>query len=75
MVRLGSVHDRCYAIHMVGRGSIDVQVLAVLRKKMELIEQVMGRRIKGDDDDVIVSDENSLDDLFEAMARDARRQQ
>lgn len=75
MIRLGSKHDRCYAIHMVARGSIDVQVLGVLRKKMQLIEQVMGRRIKGDnDDDVIISDENSIDDLFAAMAAEARRQ-
>jgi SNF2 family DNA or RNA helicase len=75
MIRIGSTHDRCYAIHLVARGTIDVQVMAVLRKKMQLIEEVMGRRIKGEDDkNVLVSDANSVDDIFNALAADARRQ-
>jgi SNF2 family DNA or RNA helicase len=74
MVRIGSLHDRCYAVHLVARGTIDVHVMAVLRKKMKLIEQVMGRRLKGDDmDDVTVASQDSIDDLFTAMTRDARR--
>jgi len=74
MIRIGSKHDRCYAVHMVARGTIDVKVMGVLRKKMKLIEQVMGKRLKGDDmDDVVVGTENSIDDLFDAMVRDARK--
>lgn len=73
MIRIGSKHDRCYAIHLTARGTIDVQVMAVLRKKMSLIEQVMGRRIKGEQEEVMVTDENSIDDLFAAMAQEARK--
>jgi SNF2 family DNA or RNA helicase len=75
MIRIGSTHDRCYAIHVAARGTIDVQVLAVLRKKMQLIEQVMGRRIKGEEgeDSIMVTDENSIDDLFAAMTKEARK--
>jgi intein/homing endonuclease len=74
MIRIGSKHDRCYAIHLVARGTIDVRVMGVLRKKMKLIEQVMGKRLKGDDmDDVFVSDDNSIDDVFSALMADARK--
>lgn len=74
MIRIGSKHDRCYAVHMVARGTIDVKVMGVLRKKMKLIEQVMGKRLKGDDmDDFVVGTENSIDDLFNAMVQDARK--
>ena len=41
---------------------------------MKLIEQVMGKRLKGDDmDDVSVADDNSIDDIFSALAQEARR--
>ena len=74
MIRIGSKHDRCYAVHMVARGTIDVKVMGVLRKKMKLIEQVMGKRLKGDDmDDFVVGTENSIDDLFQAMVQEARK--
>jgi len=74
MIRIGSKHDRCYAIHMVARGTIDVRVMGVLRKKMDLIEQVMGKRLKGEGmDDIVIGTENSIDDLFQAMVRDARK--
>jgi SNF2 family DNA or RNA helicase len=74
MIRIGSIHDRCYAIHMVARGTIDTKVMAVLRTKMKLIEQVMGKRLKGEDmGGIMVSDENSIDDLFTALQADARK--
>lgn len=74
MVRIGSKHDRCYAIHMVARGTIDVRVMGVLRKKMQLIEQVMGKRIKGDGmEQFEIAEGNSIDDLFAALQEDARR--
>lgn len=74
MIRIGSKHDRCYAIHLVARGTIDVRVMGVLRKKMKLIEQVMGKRLKGEDmDDILISDDNSIDDVFSALMADARK--
>lgn len=74
MIRIGSKHDRCYAIHMVARGTIDVRVMGVLRKKMKLIEQVMGKRLKGDDmEDIAVSEDNMIDDLFNGLMQDAKK--
>jgi len=73
MIRIGSVHDRCYAIHLIAKGTIDDKVMAVLRKKMKLIEAVMGKRIKGEDseDSEVVGAENDISDLFAAMRADA----
>lgn len=71
MIRIGSVHDRCFAIHLVARSTIDVHVMAVLRKKMQLVEQVIGQRLKGEGEDRLTS-ESGLDELFAAMAADAR---
>lgn len=74
MIRIGSKHDRCYAIHLVAKGTIDTRVMGVLRKKMKLIEQVMGKRLKGEDgEEIMVSDANSIDDLFSGLMEDARR--
>jgi len=74
MIRIGSVHDRCYAIHLVARGTIDTKVMSVLRTKMKLIESVMGKRIKGDGmDDITISEDNSIDDIFSALQADARK--
>ena len=47
MIRIGSEHDTCYAIHLVCRDTIDERVMQVIRKKMGLIEQVLGERVKG----------------------------
>jgi SNF2 family DNA or RNA helicase len=74
MIRIGSKHDRCYAIHLVAKGTIDTKVMSVLRTKMKLIEQVMGKRLKGEGmDDVAVSADNSIDDIFQALQQDARK--
>jgi intein/homing endonuclease len=74
MIRIGSVHDRCYAIHLVASGSIDVRVMGVLRKKMKLIEAVMGKRLKGEDGmGGVISSENDISDLFAALQADARK--
>lgn len=45
MIRIGSVHDRCYALHLVVRNTIDDRVVKVLSKKMGLVESVIGKRI------------------------------
>ena len=71
MIRIGSGHDRCYAIHFAANGSIDQRVIQVLAKKMELVEAVLGKRIKGEDTEVFVSGENDLNDIFSALVSDA----
>ena len=72
MIRIGSEHDRCYAIHLQVEKSIDEKVMGVLKKKMKLIEAVMGKRIKGEDDfDVEVMADNDITEIFEALRKDA----
>jgi hypothetical protein len=73
MIRIGSTHDRCYAIHLVAKDTIDSRVMGVLKKKMKLVEQVMGKRIKGESMvEVEVSTENDISDIFSALQADAR---
>jgi hypothetical protein len=73
MIRIGSTHDRCYAIHLVTEGTIDDRVVKVLTKKMGLVESVLGKRIKGEDDaGVTVDATNDLSDLFSELISDAR---
>ena len=73
MIRIGSTHDRCHALHLVVKGSIDSRVMEVLDRKMDLVEQVLGKRIKGDsdDDDVAFDSRNDISDLFDALKEDA----
>ena len=79
MIRIGSVHDRCYVIHMVARLSgksketIDHRIMEVLGKKMSLVEAVLGKRIKGNDDDVAIKVENDITELFSVLKRDAQK--
>ena len=73
MIRIGSEHDTCYAIHLVCRDTIDERVMRVIRKKMGLIEQVLGERVKGvKGEDVIYEAGSEVKDLFDAMVADAR---
>lgn len=73
MIRIGSTHDRCYAIHLVAEGTIDDRVVKVLTKKMGLVESVLGKRLKGETDTgVTVDATNDLSDLFEGLIQDAR---
>ena len=74
MIRIGSIHDRVYAVHMVSSNTIDSHVLNVLKKKLDLINQVIGKRIKGEEDsEVIVEGRNEISDLFQTLQEDARR--
>lgn len=74
MIRIGSTHDRCYALYLIAKDTIDAKVLQVLRKKMKLIESVMGKRIKGEKEaETVVSTENDLSELFDMMRADAQR--
>lgn len=82
MIRIGSEHDRCYAVHLVAnrrRGkSIDHRTMDILAEKMELIESVLGQRIKGEGDDFlskkrkIRADQSAINDLFNYLTEDAR---
>jgi SNF2 family DNA or RNA helicase len=73
MIRIGSVHDRCYAVHLVTRGSVDVRVMEVLSRKMKLIESVIGKRIQGEEDgDVEILADNDISDIFAMLQSDAR---
>lgn len=73
MIRIGSEHDTCYAIHLVCRDTIDERVMQVVRKKMGLIEQVLGERVKGKKEaDVVYEAGSEVKDLFDAMVADAR---
>jgi SNF2 family DNA or RNA helicase len=58
---------------LVAKGTIDEKVMAVLKKKMKLIEAVMGKRLKGEsDEDEVVKTENDISDIFSALQADAR---
>jgi len=74
MVRIGSLHDRCFAIHLAARDSVDFRVLEVLKKKMRLIEAVLGRRIQGEDPDAdfTIPVENDVRSIFNGLRKDAK---
>jgi SNF2 family DNA or RNA helicase len=76
MIRIGSLHDRCYAVHLVGklkrRKTIDHRIMEVQAKKMGLVEAVIGKRIKGVNDDTVISVENDISDLFAGLREDAK---
>jgi len=81
MIRIGSVHDRCHVIHLLARNrgggksaTIDHHVMQTLRKKMNLIEAVLGKRLKGVGDEVMISAENEISDIFHDLRADAREQ-
>ena len=77
MIRIGSTQDRCFAIHLVCRSTIDVRVMQVLNTKMGLVESVLGKRIKGDEDNgsakqgELIETSSELNDLFDALTEDA----
>lgn len=79
MIRIGSEHDSVYAIHLVARGTIDEHVQATVRKKMKLIEKVLGERVKGKKGENIVyeavSEAKDLIDRMISAARTAGRDQ
>ena len=72
MIRIGSEHDKVYAFHLVCEDSVDVRIQEVRRSKMRLIESVIGKRLKGDMDDIEVSATNEIGDIFAALQADAR---
>lgn len=74
MIRIGSNHDRVYAVHLVCRDSVDERVQEVRRKKMRLIEAVLGERVRGDKGkDIVYASGSEVRDIFDALVSDARR--
>jgi SNF2 family DNA or RNA helicase len=72
MIRIGSVHDRVYAIHLICTDTIDERVQDVRRKKMKLVEAILGQRIKGENEASVTYDTRSeIKDIFSALRQDA----
>lgn len=68
MIRIGSTQDQCYAIHLVARRSVDTRVMQVLQQKYQLLEQVLGRRIKGSNEEIAdVSEKNDITEIYKAL--------
>lgn len=73
MIRIGSVHDRVHALHLVAEHTIDQRVMEVLGRKLRLIEAVIGKRVKGEGEDFTVEAENDLSAIFKGLQEDARQ--
>lgn len=77
MIRIGSLHDMVYAIHLIARGSIDAKTLAVVRKKLKLVEAILGKRIKGDEpteieENAVIENVNELNAVWDGLIQDAK---
>jgi len=73
MIRIGSLHDRVFAIHLIARNTIDEHVQKVMHKKKELIEKVLGERLRGEKGgDVMYAAGSETKNLFDAMVADAQ---
>lgn len=83
MIRIGSPHQRVYAIHLIGEGpsgqdTIDHHVLSTLQKKMGWIESALGERLvkesedEIDDEDEVLEIGSDTSDIFEKLYRSAR---
>lgn len=73
MIRVGSIQDNVFALHMVAEQSIDERVMAVLKKKMKLVEAILGKRIKGSsEENESIEIVKELDELFDALKQDAK---
>merc|ERR1712187_205398 len=76
MIRLGSEHSNCYVVHLLCRDTIDEYVQEVVQKKMALIEEVLGKRLKrADSQDTVVDAESEVTKIYDKMvaAAEARR--
>lgn len=74
MLRIGSIYDRVFAIHLVCEKSVDERVMDIMDRKMALLDAVIGKRIKGEDDgddDLIDADKGYIDELFQALRNEA----
>ena len=74
MIRIGSQHDRVYAIHLIVKGSIDSRVQQVKDKKLTLIEAIIGERVRGEaaPTQVIEVGRGATQELYAYMVEDAQ---
>lgn len=74
IIRIGSPHDRCFAIHLLaGKLTIDHRVMKTLTKKLHLIEAVLGKRLKGESEGAeFFSVKSDQEELFEMLRQDAQ---
>lgn len=72
MIRIGSTHDKVFALHLVAEDSVDERVMDIIDGKMELLEAIIGKRIKGESDGLILSEAGTIDALFESLRETAR---
>jgi SNF2 family DNA or RNA helicase len=77
MIRIGSIHDAVYAIHLVAKGkkkTVDHRIMEILTKKMDLLEQVLGKRLKGAGigGNEVITAGGDVNDLFAALKADAQ---
>jgi SNF2 family DNA or RNA helicase len=73
IIRIGSLHDRVYALHLLCKGTIDSRVQDVKNKKMKLIEAILGQRIKGEKEAPTVYEvESSTSELYDYLMEDAQ---
>jgi SNF2 family DNA or RNA helicase len=75
MIRIGSIHDRCYALHLIAKQTVDERVASVRKKKMQLVEAILGKRLKGDDDydpERVYEETSDIQEIFDGLKSDAR---
>lgn len=69
--RIGSSHNRIFAIHLACHQSIDENVLKTLKKKLDLVTRIVGNRISMEE---VAKDLSpaEIDDIFEAEMKRKR---
>jgi SNF2 family DNA or RNA helicase len=74
MIRIGSIHDRVFCYHLVCPKTIDDRVMKALASKMDLIENVLGKRLKNDEesDKIQGVSDTELKDIFNGLLEDAK---
>ena len=73
MIRIGSIHERVFSYHLCAPKTIDDRVMKSLKAKMNLIESVLGKRLKaeGEEDETIEFGRSEIADLFDGLLEDA----
>lgn len=74
MIRIGSIHDRVFSYHICAPKTIDDRVMKTLGVKMNLIESVLGKRLKSETDEeaIVEMGQSEVADLFDGLLEDAR---
>jgi len=72
MIRIGSIHDRVLAIHLICNNTVDERTLRIMGKKMDLLEAVLGKRILGEAGVDEIGTTSEISELFDALQADAR---